>query len=121
MMYTINMNTATDEKAIETITKYLAENPELWEDGVYCHARRSEDDDDVVELLESYRGADYGYFSETQDIDDMIEAYADEIGKDASDVATDWMNTHAADYWNESSEWLRDHARYFWDKIKEEG
>lgn len=121
MMYTINMKTASDEKAIETITKYLVENPDLWESGVYCHARISEDDDDVIELLDGYYGADYSYRADDSDINDLIEAYADELGKDASDVATDWMNTHAADYWNEESEWLHDKAAYFWDQIKKEG
>lgn len=116
MMYMINMKNTTDENAIDTIHAYLLDNPDLWEDGVYCHARRSVDDDDVIELIPSYRGADYTYSAGDSDIIEMIEQYEQETGKDA----TDWMNGFGGDYWSESSKWLHDKAAYFWDQIKKE-
>lgn len=115
-MYMINTKKTTDENAIDTIHAYLLDNPDLWEDGVYCHTRRNEDDENIVELLPSYRGADYTYRAGDGEIIEMIEEYEQETGKDA----TDWMNSFGGDYWSESSEWLHDKAAYFWDQIKKE-
>ena len=116
MMYLIDMKKTTDEDAIDAIVKYMVDNPDLWEDGVYLHARRSEYGDDVIELMDTYRGADYSYHVGDDDILELINQYEWETGKDA----TDWMNTYGDDYWNESSEWLRAKAEYFWDQIKKE-
>lgn len=113
MMYMINMKNTTDENAIGTIHAYLLDNPDLWEDGVYCHTRRNVDDENVVELLPSYRGADYTHHAYDDDIIEAIEKYEQETGKDAAD----YINSRGEDYW---SEWLHDKAAYFWDQIKKE-
>lgn len=118
MMYMINMKNTTDENAIDTIHAYLLDNPDLWESGVWCHTRRREDGEDVVELVETCRDADIcgSYRADDGDILEQIEQYEQETGKDA----TDWMNSFGGDYWSESSEWLHDKAAYFWDQIKKE-
>lgn len=113
----INVSTTTDAEAINTIIEYMVDNPDLWNDGVYLHIIK---DGETIELTDSYHKATANYHIGDEDINEMIEAYAEEIGKDISDVATNWMNEHGNEFWNTNSEWLRMKAEKFWEWIKKD-